>query len=86
MGNQIIAGMSGQVAQPIIVQVNDDRERQLNVFQKMIRFTAFIAFLVFLGLAFIAEEFVTIALSNEWLPSVPFLQLFCVWAIACCIG
>jgi O-antigen/teichoic acid export membrane protein len=86
MGNQVISGMISQVAQPVIVQVNDDRERQLNVFRKMIRFTAFIAFPAFLGLAFIAEEFIVIAIGDKWLPSVPFLQLFSIWAIANCIG
>lgn len=85
-GNQVVAGMIGQVAQPVIVQVNDDWERQLNVFRKMIRFTAFISFPAFLGLAFIAKEFILIAIGDRWLPSVPFLQLFCFWAIACCIG
>ena len=86
MGNQVITGMIGQVAQPVIVQVNDNRERQLNVFRKMIRFTAFIAIPAFLGLAFIAKEFIVIAIGDKWLPSTPFLQLFCFWAIACCIG
>lgn len=86
MGNQVIAGMISQVAQPVIVQVNDDRERQLNVFRKMIRFTSFIAFPALLGLAFVAEEFIVIALGHKWLPSVPFLQMFCVWVIAGCIG
>jgi O-antigen/teichoic acid export membrane protein len=86
MGNQVIAGMISQVAQPVIVQVNNDRARQLNVFRKMIRFAAFIAFPAFLGMAFIAEEFIVIALGSKWLPSVPFLQMFCIWVIAGCIG
>jgi O-antigen/teichoic acid export membrane protein len=85
-GNQAIAGMLGQVVQPVIVQVNDDKERQLNIFRKMIRFTAFIAIPAFLGLALIAEEFIVIAIGDKWLSSVPFLQLFCVWAIASCLG
>ncbi|MDR2119060.1 MAG: lipopolysaccharide biosynthesis protein [Tannerellaceae bacterium] len=85
-GNQLISGMITQVAQPVIVQVNDDPERQLNVFRKIIRFISFIAFPAFLGLAFVAKEFIVIAIGDKWLPSVPFLQLFCVWAIACCMS
>jgi O-antigen/teichoic acid export membrane protein len=86
MGSQVIAGMIAQVVQPVIVQINDDRDRQLNVFRKMMRFIAFIASPALLGLAFIAKEFIVIAIGGKWLPSVPFLQLFCVWAIAYCIG
>jgi O-antigen/teichoic acid export membrane protein len=86
MGNQVIAGMISQVALPVILQANDDRERQLNVFRKMIRFTAFIAFPSLLGLAFIAKEFISIAIGDKWLPSVPFLQLFCILVIVRCIG
>jgi O-antigen/teichoic acid export membrane protein len=86
MGNQVISGMLSQVVQPVIVQLNDDPERQLNVFRKMIRLTAFIAFPAFLGLAFVAKEFIVIAIGDKWSQSVPFLQLFCIWAIACCLG
>ena len=35
-----------------------------------------------LGLAFVAREFIQILLGEKWLPSVPFLQLFCIWGAA----
>ena len=79
MGNQLITGMINNVAQPVLVQVNDDSERQCAVFRKMVRFGAFISFPAMLGLAFVAKEFIVILLGTKWLPSVPFLQLFCLW-------
>lgn len=79
MGHQLIGGMINGVAQPILVQVGNDTERQRNVFRKMIRFGAFISFPSMLGLAFTAKEFIFILLGEKWLPSVPFLQLFCLW-------
>lgn len=79
MGYQLIGGMINGVAQPILVQVMDDKERQVLVFRKMVRFGAFISFPVMLGLAFVAKEFIWILLGEKWLDSVPFLQLFCLW-------
>ena len=80
MGNQFIGGMINTIAQPVLVQVNNDKGRQLGVLRKMIRFGAFISFPLMLGLAFIGHDFIVIAGGGDkWLPSVPFLQLFCVW-------
>ena len=79
MGQSFITGMINQVTQPVLVQVHGDKERQVNVLRKMIRFGAFISFPLMLGLAFIAKEFITISVTEKWLYSVPFLQLFCIW-------
>lgn len=79
MGHQLIGGMINSVAQPVLVQVEDDKIRQRNVFRKMVRFGAFVSFPAMLGLAFVAKEFIYILLGEKWLPSVPFLQLFCIW-------
>ena len=79
MGHQLIGGMINGIAQPVLVQVMDDKERQALVFRKMVRFGAFISFPAMLGLAFVAKEFIWIFLGEKWLESVPFLQLFCIW-------
>ena len=80
IGSQFFSGMINSIAQPVLVQVNDDKERQVSVLRKMIRFGAFISFPVMLGLALIAKEFISITVGAEkWLPSVPFLHLFCIW-------
>ena len=79
MGNQFIGGMINSIAQPVLAQVNDDKDRQVNVLRKMIRFGAFISFPLMFGLAFIGNEFILIAGKEKWLPSVPYLQLFSIW-------
>lgn len=79
MGNQLMGGMLNAVSQPVLVQVIDDSERQSRVFRKMVRFGAFISFPMMLGLAFVAKEFILILLGAKWLPSVYFLQVFCIW-------
>lgn len=80
-GNIMIVGMMNSVAQPVLVSVINEQERQKNVFRKMLRFGAFVAFPSFLGLAFVGREFIQITLGAKWLPSLPFLQLFCLWGL-----
>jgi O-antigen/teichoic acid export membrane protein len=79
MGQGLISGMIGYITQPVLVQVNDNRRRQVQVLRKLIRFGAFVSFPLMLGLAFIGEEFIVLTIGEKWLASVPFLQLFCVW-------
>ena len=79
MGNMLIGGMITGVAQPVLVEVKDDPEREARVFRKMVRFGAFVSFPAMLGLAFVAPEFIEILLGSKWMESVPFLQLFCLW-------
>ena len=50
MGHSLITGMVNGVAQPVLAQVSDDKERQSRVFRKMLRFTAFISFPAMFGL------------------------------------
>lgn len=78
MGSNIISGMVNSVAHPVLVQVSDEPKRFLNVFRKMIRFAAFVAFPAMLGIAFIGQEFILITIGEKWLPSVPILQMLCV--------
>jgi O-antigen/teichoic acid export membrane protein len=47
----------------------------------MTRFAAFMVFPAFLGLAFVAKEFVLITIGEKWLPSVVYLQIMCGWGI-----
>lgn len=79
MGSSFIGGMINGVAQPIFAQVQNDPVKQQAVFRKMVRFGAFVSFPLMLGLAFVAKEFILITVGEKWLPSVPFLQLLCIW-------
>lgn len=79
LGSTTVRGMIFGVAQPVLVQVTDDEGRFKNVVRKMIRFGAFVSFPLMIGLILIAEELIVIAIGEKWLPSVPYLQLFCIW-------
>ncbi len=78
MGYGFVSGSIQQVAQPVLASVSEEEEgRQVNIFRKMLRFTAFLSMPTMLGLAFIAE-FVTLLLGDKWEGSVPLLRLLCI--------
>lgn len=79
MGQQSIGGMINGIAQPLFAQVADERERRIRVLGKMLSFTCFIAFPALLGLASVSRELILIAVGEKWLPSVPYLQLLCIF-------
>ena len=78
MGHSFIHGMVNSVAQPVLAQVADDKERQLRVFRRMMRFTCFISFPIMLGLSLTAPELITIAITDRWIESAQILQLLCI--------
>ena len=78
MGHSLISGMIHGVAQPVLAQVAEERERQLRVFRKMMRFTAFVSFPAMFGLSLIAPELITITITEKWMGSAMILQLLCI--------
>lgn len=79
MGYSLIWNMINSVSQPVLAEVATDIERQKSIFRKMIRFVSFTSFPLMFGLALIAPELIPIAVSDKWLPSVPVLQILCIW-------
>lgn len=78
MAHSFISGTVAQVAQPVLAEVSDDDERELRVFRKMLRFTAFLSFPIMFGLALVAHEFIILTIGTQWLDSIPLLQILCV--------
>lgn len=79
MGSSLIGNMLNEVTQPVLIEAKSDINRQRNVFRKMLRFTSFFSFPAMFGLAFIAKEFIIIAITDKWLPSVLIMQMLCIW-------
>ena len=78
MANQLVSNTIAQVAQPVLMRVNDDQERQRRVFGKMMRFTAFLAFPAMFGLSLVAPQVILIAIGEKWIDSIPLLQILCI--------
>ena len=74
----LVQSMVAQVAQPVLVSLGNEPGRQTDVFRKMMRFTAFIAFPLLLGFGLVAKEFIVLAIGEKWLASAALIQILCV--------
>ena len=79
-GSSLVQGMVAQVAQPVFSDLQDDRERQLRVLRKMMRFAAFVSFPLMFGLSLVAEEVIVVAITAKWLGSAMLLRVLSIAA------
>ena len=80
MAYQTVGGTIEQVAQPVLVNLRDDEDesREVRVFRKMMRFTAFLAFPAMFGLSLVSEEFILATIGPKWIDCVPLLRVLCI--------
>lgn len=76
--NSFVANTVGQIAQPVLSSIQDDSGREILVFRKMLRFTAFLSFPLMFGLTLVSREFILITIHEKWIASVPLLQILCI--------
>jgi len=74
----LLQGMLNPVIQPTLVNLSDDRERQLMAFRKMVRFICFLSFPLLFGLGLVSNEFIIITLTEKWQSSAELLRMLCV--------
>ena len=77
-GSNIIQNMVQQVAQPVLVSVDNERERQLRILRKMMRFAAFLSFPLLFGLSLVSHEFIVTLLGEKWAESAAYLRLLAI--------
>ena len=77
-GYLLVQNMLKQVDQTVFVGLHDERERQLQVLRKMMRFTAFIAFPLLFALAMVSHEFIVLAIGEKWAFSASLLPYLCL--------
>ena len=78
MAHSTITSSLAQVAQTVFVSASDEDKREVRVFRKMMRFTAFLSFPALFGLAMVSREFILITIGEKWIDSIPLLQVLCL--------
>ncbi|HLP59516.1 MAG TPA: lipopolysaccharide biosynthesis protein [Candidatus Deferrimicrobium sp.] len=66
----------GRVMFPAFSSIQDQRERFTYLYEKTVKLLAFLIFPIMMGLIITAKPFVSVVLTEKWLPAVPFIQLF----------
>lgn len=74
----IITQMVVKVNYPILSQYQDDNEKLIQTYKKLLRLPIFILYPVLFGIMAIASPMVELLLGDRWLPCVPVLQVLCL--------
>jgi teichuronic acid exporter len=73
----ILAGTLSSVVQgvtyPIMTTIQEDKERLVRIYTKVMGVTTLVTFPIFVGFAAVSEEFVIIFLGEKWEPIIPVL-------------
>ena len=78
----IVSGALSSVAYPVFAKLNNEKERQLLYFRKIIKITAFLIFPMMFGLIGTAKSFMfCVSKESEWLPAAPYLQILAISAM-----
>ena len=72
-----VNGAIQAVMLPTLSSIQDEKNVLKRVVRRSIKTTSFLVFPVMMGLAAVAEPFVSLVLGDKWLPAVPFLRVFC---------
>ena len=62
---------------PKLAQEQDEISKVKYITRQSVKFSAYIMSPIMLGLAAVAEPFISVVLTDKWLPCVHLLQLFC---------
>jgi teichuronic acid exporter len=65
------------VTYPILTSLQNERERMVQVYGKLMRITVFVVIPVLTLFALLAEPFVRLFLTEKWMPIVPLIQWLC---------
>jgi O-antigen/teichoic acid export membrane protein len=70
-------GVISRVSYPVLSTIQDDKPRLKQNYQKLLRSTMFITFILMLGMAAVAEPMILTLIGEKWRQSIIYLQLLC---------
>lgn len=73
-----ITSSIGAVLFPAMSYEQDNKEHVLLMLRKSVRLSSYVVYPMLTGLAVIATPFVSVVLTDKWLETVPYLQIFCL--------
>lgn len=73
----VIMDMSLGVNFPILAQLQDDRDRLLSAYERLLKVPIYVLYPLLIGLVVLAEPLIQVMIGEKWLPCVPYLQILC---------
>ena len=75
--SNILSGVLSRVAFPLFSSVNNDKEKLRRGVRMSVRSMMLISIPSMVGLAILAEPFISVVFGEQWLPAAPILQVLC---------
>lgn len=73
-----ITSIVQRVSYPVLSQIQDDKERLISAYRKVIKMTMFITCICMLGLGAIAEPLIHCLIGSKWHEAATYLPLICL--------
>ena len=70
-----------RVSYPVLSSIQDDRTRLKGAYQRVIKTTMLLTFILMLGMAACAEPMIYVLIGEQWLECVPMLQIICTYGM-----
>lgn len=77
LASSTISSVLQGVTYPVMTSVQDDRERMVSIYKRLIKTTGFFVIPCMTALAIISEPFVRFFLTEKWMPAVVLMQWIC---------
>jgi O-antigen/teichoic acid export membrane protein len=75
---QTVQDMALKVNFPILAKIQDDDERLLNAYKKLLTVPLYILYPILVGMAVTADPLIRVLIGEKWLPCVPIMQVLCI--------
>jgi len=75
--SQNLVGVISKVSYPVLSSIQDNPVQLKSAYQKLIKSTMIITFVLMIGLAAVAKPLIITLIGMKWLPSVIYLQMLC---------
>lgn len=66
-----------RVSYPVLSSIQNEEERLLAAYRKVIKTTMMVTFACMLGMAAVAKPMILVLIGEKWLPAVTYLQIMC---------
>lgn len=75
---QNISSAVNSVMYPVLAKTQDDYQRFNEILEKSFNINTFVMLPISIGFFSVAESFIHLLLGEKWLPSVPYIRIFCI--------
>lgn len=76
-----ITSVVQRVTFPVLSQIQEDDERLIAGYRRMLKMITFVVFPMTIGMAAVAKPMVLVLLTDKWAECIPYLQLLCFSAM-----